>query len=39
MNTPQFDIPNRLAGTPQFGTITGVVNSPRQIQFSLKLLF
>jgi hypothetical protein len=38
-NTPQFDIPNRLAGTPQFGTITGVVNSQRQIQFSLKLLF
>ncbi len=39
INTPQFDIPNRLAGTPQFGTITGVVNSQRQIQFSLKLLF
>jgi hypothetical protein len=38
-NTPQFDIPNRLVGTPQFGTITGVVNNQRQIQFSLKLLF
>jgi hypothetical protein len=24
---------------PQFGTITGVVNSQRQVQFSLKLLF
>jgi hypothetical protein len=39
LNTPQFDIPNRSFGTPQFGTITGVVNSQRQIQFSLKLLF
>jgi hypothetical protein len=39
LNTPQFDIPNRLAGTPQFGSITGVVNSQRQVQFSLKLLF
>src|SRR5581483_7722344 len=39
LNTPQFDIPNRLVGTPQFGTITGVVNSQRQIQFSLKFLF
>jgi len=38
-NHPQFDIPNRLVGTPQFGTITGVVNSQRQVQFSLKLLF
>jgi hypothetical protein len=38
-NHPQFDIPNRLVGTPQFGTITGVVNSQRQVQLSLKLLF
>jgi hypothetical protein len=38
-NHPQFDIPNRLVGTPQFGTITGVVNSQRQVQFSLKLMF
>jgi hypothetical protein len=39
LNTPPFDIPNRLFGTPQFGTVTGVVNSQRQFQFSLKLLF
>jgi len=38
-NHPQFDIPNHTVGTPQFGTITGVVNSQRQVQFSLKLLF
>jgi hypothetical protein len=38
-NHPQFEIPGRTVGTPQFGTITGVVNSQRQVQFSLKLLF
>lgn len=38
-NTPQFFIPNRTLGTPQFGTITDVVNPARQIQFALKLRF
>jgi len=28
-----------VVGTPQFGTITDVVNSGRQIQFALKFLF
>lgn len=39
MNTPQLFIPNRIFGTPQFGSITDVVNSARQIQFALKFTF
>lgn len=38
-NTPQFFIPNRTLGTPQFGSITDVVNSGRQIQFAMKFIF
>jgi hypothetical protein len=38
-NTPQFFIPNRVVGTPQFGSITDVVNSARQTQFALKFIF
>jgi hypothetical protein len=38
-NTPQFQIPNRLVGTPQFGSITDVVNYARQIQLALKFRF
>ena len=38
-NTPQFQIPNRLVGTPQFGSITDVVNTARQIQLALKFRF
>ena len=34
--TPQFHIPNRVLGTSQFGSITNVVNTARQIQFALK---
>jgi hypothetical protein len=39
LNTPQFFIPNRTFGVPQFGSITDVVNNSRQIQFALKFLF
>jgi hypothetical protein len=35
-NTPQFHIPNRVLGTPQFGSVTDVVNTARQIQLALK---
>ncbi len=38
-NTPQFQNPNRILGTSQFGSITDLVNSPRQIQFALKFFF
>jgi hypothetical protein len=39
LNHPQFDNPNTLIGTPQAGTIVNQVNSPRDIQLALKLLF
>jgi hypothetical protein len=39
LNTPQFFIPNRTLGVPQFGSITDVVNNARQIQFALKFIF
>ena len=39
LNTPQFYIPNRVLGVPQFGSITDVVNNQRQIQLALKLIF
>jgi hypothetical protein len=38
-NTPQFYIPNRVLGVPQFGSITDVVNNQRQIQLALKFIF
>jgi len=38
-NTPQFDLPNAAIGASSAGTITGVVGTPRQIQFGLKLVF
>jgi hypothetical protein len=38
-NTPQFQIPNRVLGTPQFGTVTDVVNTARQTQLALKFYF
>jgi hypothetical protein len=38
-NTPQFQNPNRILGTPQFGSITDLVNTARQIQFALKFFF
>ncbi|MFN0124494.1 MAG: carboxypeptidase regulatory-like domain-containing protein [Blastocatellia bacterium] len=38
-NTPQFDLPNAAVGASNAGTITGIVGTPRQIQFGLKLVF
>ncbi len=38
-NTPQFDLPNAAIGAGNAGTITGIVGTPRQIQFGLKLIF
>jgi hypothetical protein len=38
-NTPRFAVPGRVFGTPQFGVISGQANSPRQIQFGLKLVY
>ena len=38
-NTPQFDLPNAAIGASSAGTITGIVGTPRQIQFGLKLTF
>ena len=38
-NTPQFDLPNAAIGAGNAGTITGIVGTPRQIQFGAKLVF
>lgn len=38
-NRVQFDGPNTSVTSPDFGVITSQANSPRQIQFALKLLF
>lgn len=38
-NTPQFRTPGTSLGTGQFGVIGGQANSPRQIQFGLKILY
>jgi hypothetical protein len=39
MNTPRFGRPNSSLNAVQFGLITAQANSPRQLQFGLKLLF
>src|SRR5579872_1998940 len=39
LNKPQFGFPNQVLGSGQFGVISTQANSPRQIQFGLKLLF
>ncbi len=39
LNHPQFDIPNTVIGSPQAGVISDQVNTPRDIQLALKLLF
>jgi hypothetical protein len=39
LNHPQFDNPNTVIGNPQAGVISDQVNSPRDIQLALKLLF
>ena len=38
-NTPQFGTPGRTLGTGQFGVISSQANSPRQIQFGLKVIY
>lgn len=38
-NTPRFGNPNTSVTSSSFGAITSQANSPRQIQFGLKLLF
>ena len=38
-NHPQFDLPNATIGAGNAGTITGIVGTPRQIQFGLKASF
>jgi hypothetical protein len=38
-NTPVFGAPNVALNNNNFGRITGQANSPRQIQFGLKLLW
>jgi hypothetical protein len=38
-NTPTFGAPTATFGNANFGKVTGMANTPRQIQFALKLLF
>jgi len=38
-NHPQFDLPNSTIGSPSAGIISATVGTPRDIQFSLRLLF
>ena len=38
-NTPIFGFPNQSYNSPSFGVITTQANSPRQMQFALKLLY
>ncbi len=39
LNHPQFDLPGQTIGSPSAGVITGTVGTPRDIQFSLRLMF
>jgi len=38
-NTPEFSAPDGAFGAANFGVVSGQANSPRQIQFGLKVLF
>ena len=38
-NHAQFDLPNTAVGGPSAGIISGIVGTPRQIQFALRLSF
>lgn len=38
-NHAQFDLPNPNVGNPSAGIITGIVGTPRQVQFALRLTF
>jgi len=39
LNTPHFDIPGRIAFSPNFGRIFSTAEPARQMQFGLKLVF
>jgi hypothetical protein len=39
LNHPQFGFPNLTVGSSAFGKVTSQANSPRQVQFGLKLYF
>ena len=38
-NRVQFGIPNTQAGNSSFGVVSGIANTPRQVQIAVKLLF
>ena len=38
-NTPQFSAPNTGIGSANFGRITGTANTPRNMEFGLRLHF
>ncbi len=38
-NTPQFGFPNTSVTSTSFGVVTSTLNSPRDLQFALKLRF
>ena len=38
-NRVQFGAPNQVLSSGQFGVISTQANTPRQIQFALKLIF
>jgi len=38
-NTPRFNNPNAVFGSPSFGTIFGQYNTPRRIQLGLRFTF
>ncbi len=38
-NTPQFGTPNTVFGDPAFGTINEQINSSRQVQMGVRVLF
>src|SRR5262249_33264197 len=38
-STPQFQVPNRTFGTPQFASITETINDNRDIQVGLKFIW
>jgi hypothetical protein len=39
LNQVVFGIPDTTVGSQNFGRVTGTGNSPRQVQFALKILF
>lgn len=38
-NTPNFNPPGQALGNPQFGVVNSQANTPRQVQFALKVYF